>query len=90
MPFSLMDELDTYDIGEITKIELYIDTSLIDTLNFIDEEWPNMFLFENLEQAALYKILVNFEYDLNDSLGININTIEFTIPTKIKDLNGKE
>jgi hypothetical protein len=85
-----MDELDTYDIGEITKIELYIDTSLIDTLNFIDEEWPNMFLFENLEQAALYKILVNFEYDLNDSLGININTIEFTIPTKIKDLNGKE
>jgi hypothetical protein len=90
MPFSLMDELDTYDIGEITKIELYIDTSLIDTLNFIDEEWPNMFLFENLEQAALYKILVNFEYDLNDSLGININTIEFTIPTKINDLNGKE
>jgi hypothetical protein len=85
-----MDELDTYDIGEITKIELYIDTSLIDTLNFIDEEWPNMFLFENLEQAALYKILVNFEYDLNDSLGININTIEFTIPTKINDLNGKE
>jgi hypothetical protein len=82
-----IDELDTYDIGEITKIELYIDTTLIDTLNFIDEEWPNMFLFEDLEQATLYKIIVNFEYDLNDSLGVNFDTIEFTIPTKIKDLN---
>jgi hypothetical protein len=76
-----IDVLDSNGIGDITKIELYRDTTLIDSFDLINEEWPKLFLFEELTATNLYTINVTFSYDLNDGIGIQSQTVTKSIRT---------
>ncbi|MCH4202525.1 MAG: hypothetical protein LKF54_06140, partial [Bacilli bacterium] len=64
-----IDVLDAHDVGSISKIELFKGEELIDTYDFIEAEWPNYFVFENLLSNNLYTIKVTYTYDLNDGAG---------------------
>jgi hypothetical protein len=65
-----IDVLDSNGIGDITKIELYRDTTLIDSFDLINEEWPNLFLFEELISNTEHTIQLTYTYDLNEGNGI--------------------
>ena len=60
---------------------MYRDTTLIDSFDLINEEWPNLFVFEELTATNLYTINVTFSYDLNDGIGIQSQTVTKSIRT---------
>ncbi len=81
-----IDVLDDDHIGQITLIEIYQDDTLIDTYDFDNDNWPNMFIFSGLIRNTEYTLKVTYIYDLNDGVGIQEAYILYNYPTLVETI----
>ena len=71
---------DIDNVGEISKVELYLDNELVQTL----EDYNNL-EFTNLLSNSYYEIRVTYEYDLNDGKGLREKVVYNYFSTQSKE-----